>query len=99
MVRRKGGFDPKRLKKDKVYERSRETTNEFGNCSRAGKLIRMGLSNAASKGVIRCGYMLLAARLGRQNMSDKAYINSIRLEGKQTPSWSSIPNQVANLSI
>ena len=25
-------------------------------------------------------------------MSDKVYMNSVRLEGKQTPSWSSIPS-------
>lgn len=42
VVRRKGGFASKRLKKDKVYERSRETASEFGGCSRAGKLIREG---------------------------------------------------------
>ncbi len=26
-------------------------------------------------------------------MSDKVYLNSFKLEGKQTPSWTSIPNQ------
>jgi hypothetical protein len=35
----------------------------------------------------------LAASLRRQTMSDKVYMNSIRLEGKQTPSLSSIPHQ------
>jgi hypothetical protein len=44
IVRRKGGFNAKRLKKDAAYVRSRETANEFKLCSEAGKLLRQTLA-------------------------------------------------------
>lgn len=40
LVREKGGVDGKRIKKDPVFQRTRENGTEFGSAGRAGKLLR-----------------------------------------------------------
>ena len=40
LVREKGGVDGKRIKKDPVFQRTRENGTEFGRAGCAGKLLR-----------------------------------------------------------
>ncbi|MFN3754539.1 hypothetical protein [Flavobacterium sp.] len=43
LIREKGGVSGKRIKKDPVFQRSRENAMEFGRAARAGKLLRMAV--------------------------------------------------------
>jgi len=43
IVRKTGGFDGEKIKKNANYVRTRENASEFGNCSRAGKVFRSSL--------------------------------------------------------
>jgi hypothetical protein len=43
LIREKGGVDGKRIKKDPVFQRTRENGTEFGRAGRAGKLVRTAL--------------------------------------------------------
>ncbi len=43
LIREKGGVSGKRIKKDPVFQRTRENGMEFGSAARAGKLLRMAV--------------------------------------------------------
>jgi len=79
VVRRKGGFNSKRLKKDKAYVRSRETASEFGNCSRLGKLIRDGFKMC----IKQKGDQLLSSRLNSVLIKIKN-LDAVSARGKRS---------------